>query len=200
MRYYMRYDDDIETARALCVLFYPFKNEMIDIHGKNPETLVAENSDLINTNREKFEKNQYIFDLIKEMENKPSEDYDEEEESTELETTENWQIEAHEQDYDKTRAKGTLPSDESLALVHLDELRKQIIKLNQQQRRVFDEICERINHESYDDNPFYLFLAGEAGVGKSFLVKVLIEAVKHLKIRSGQELDKVYHIITNHNS
>ena len=56
---------------------------------------MAENSDLINTNREKFEKNQYIFDLIKEMENKPSEDYDEEEESTELETTENWQIEAH---------------------------------------------------------------------------------------------------------
>lgn len=192
LRYYMRYDDDLETARALCILFLPFSSELEDIHEKNPQLLVAENSSLINANREKFEKNQYIFDLIKEMENNQTEDQEQEEDEVgrELETTENWEIEAHEEDYDKAKAKGTLPKDDTSSLVDVEELRKQIIKLNIEQRRVFDEICERVNHESFDDNPFYNFLAGEAGVGKSFLVKVLIEAIKYLKTRAGLELDK----------
>ena len=188
----MRYDDDIETARALCILFLPFRAELIDIHEKDPQALVAEHAEVINANREKFEKNQYIFDLIKEMEKNPAEDQEEDdgEEGRELETTENWEIEAHEQDYDKNKAKGTLPRDDTSALVDIEELRKLIIQLNQEQRRVFDEVCERVNHESFDENPFYNFLAGEAGVGKSFLVKVLILAVKYLKIKAGLDLRK----------
>ena len=83
-----------------------------------------------------------------------------------------------------------LPRDDTSALVDIEELRKLIIQLNQEQRRVFDEVCERVNHESFDEKPFYNFLAGEAGVGKSYLVKVLIEAIKYLKIRAGLELDK----------
>ena len=188
----MRYDDDIETARALCILFLPFRVELIDIHEKDPQALVAEHAEVINANREKFEKNQYIFDLIKEMEKNPAEDQEEDdgEEGRELETTENWEIEAHEEDYDKNKAKGTLPRDDTSALVDIEELRKLIIQLNQEQRRVFDEVCERVNHESFDENPFYNFLAGEAGVGKSFLVKVLILAVKYLKIKAGLDLRK----------
>ena len=46
--------------------------------------------------------------------------------------------------------------------------------------------CLIINKE----NPCYLFLAGEAGTGKSFLVKLLIEAVKIIKIKAGSELKK----------
>ena len=90
----MRYDDDIETARALCILFLPFRAELIDIHEKDPQALVAEHAEVINANREKFEKNQYIFDLIKEMEKNPAEDQEEDdgEEGRELETTENWEI------------------------------------------------------------------------------------------------------------
>ena len=188
----MRYDDDIETARALCILFLPFRVELIDIHEKDPQALVAEHAEVINANREKFEKNQYIFDLIKEMEKNPAEDQEEDdgEEGRELETTENWEIEAHEKDYDKNKAKGMLPRDDTSALVDIEELRKLIIQLNQEQRRVFDEVCERVNHESFDENPFYNFLAGEAGVGKSFLVKVLILAVKYLKIKAGLDLRK----------
>ena len=83
-----------------------------------------------------------------------------------------------------------LPRDDTSALVDIEELRKSIIQLNQEQRRVFDEICERVNHESFDESPFYNFLAGEAGVGKSFLVKVLILAVKYLKIKAGLDLKK----------
>ena len=36
----------------------------------------------------------------------------------------------------------------------------------------------------------YLFLAGEAGTGKSHLVQLLIEAVKIIKMKAGAELKK----------
>ena len=41
-----------------------------------------------------------------------------------------------------------------------------------------------------NERPVYLFLAGNAGTGKSFLVKILIEAVKLIKIKSGDDLKK----------
>ena len=37
-----------------------------------------------------------------------------------------------------------------------------------------------------EENPVYLFIAGNAGTGKSFLVRLLIEAVKIIK--AGDEL------------
>ena len=41
-----------------------------------------------------------------------------------------------------------------------------------------------------NEKPFYLFLTGNAGTGKSFLVKVIIEAIKFIKIKGGDELQK----------
>ena len=41
-----------------------------------------------------------------------------------------------------------------------------------------------------NEKPIYLFLAGNAGTGKSFLVQLLIEAVKVIKIKAGDDLKK----------
>ena len=41
-----------------------------------------------------------------------------------------------------------------------------------------------------NERPVYLFLAGNAGTGKSFLVNILIEAIKHIKIKAGDQLKK----------
>ena len=41
-----------------------------------------------------------------------------------------------------------------------------------------------------DERPVYLFLTGNAGTGKSFLVNVLIEAIKHIRIKPWDELSK----------
>ena len=69
-------------------------------------------------------------------------------------------------------------------------LRTNISCLNQQQRRIFDDITERMASTDLDENPVFLFLAGNAGTGKSFLVNLLIEAVKLIKIKAGDELKK----------
>ena len=45
-----------------------------------------------------------------------------------------------------------------------------------------------INPENSE--PFYLYVAGEAGTGKSFLLCLMIEFMNRLPKKSGQELDK----------
>ena len=75
-------------------------------------------------------------------------------------------------------------------ICHPDSLRNNISLLNRQQRKLFDDIAERLGCSDENEQPFYLFLTGNAGTGKSFLLKVLIEAVKHMKISPGNELKK----------
>ena len=62
--------------------------------------------------------------------------------------------------------------------------------MNVQQRKLFDDILERLTSVDENEKPFYLFLTGSAGTGKSFLVNVLIDAIKHLKVKAGNELIK----------
>ena len=72
----------------------------------------------------------------------------------------------------------------------LNLLRSNISSLNKQQRRLFDDFIERSISDDVNERPVYLFLAGNAGTGKSFLVKVMIEAVKFIKIKAGDDLKK----------
>ena len=195
LRYYLPYEDDIELARALCILFLPFRDEMGDIHDNDPLKLIAENSDLINQNRSKFEKSYMINDLIKSIERERNQKPDSEDESDsdglEIETTTRNEILAQHEEYDRQQASNYLSSVET-ADNFLDpfELRKNITLLNCEQRRIFDDIVERVCETDEEKEPFFLYIAGEAGTGKSFLVKQLIYAVREAKIKSGQDLDK----------
>ena len=74
------------------------------------------------------------------------------------------------------------------SIMIVEDIKSLVAKLNEQQRKIFDDFCERIYED--DSSPFYLYIAGEAGTGKSFLVKVMIEAMKHLKLTPGDDLKK----------
>ena len=52
--------------------------------------------------------------------------------------------------------------------------------------------------QDVNEKPVYLFLAGNAGTGKSFLVKVIIEAVKFIKIKAGDDLRKPPVVVMAH--
>ena len=56
--------------------------------------------------------------------------------------------------------------------------------LTKQQRRLFDDVIERIASSNIDEKPFYLFLSGNAGTGKSHLLRLMIDAVKLIKLGS----------------
>ena len=192
LRYFLRYENETELHRALCILFLPFRNEKKEIHLKNVTELYEENLESIETLRSYFEKHRGITEAIKDIEEKHknddkdifSDDEEDAEETTTAEELTDFENYAKSLAQNQVRkyneGKESLPDDEYLSMVN---------SLNSQQRRMFDDFVERISDPA-DGSPFYLYIGGEAGTGKSFLLKLMIEATNRLTKYSGQKLDK----------
>ena len=94
-------------------------------------------------------------------------------------------------DFDKWAKKKAVKQLESVKqytnVQDVLSLRKSIASLNKQQRKIFDDIME-----SFDETKesYFLFIGGEAGTGKSFLIRLLMEGIKHINIKAGAELNK----------
>ena len=195
LRYYLNYSNDEDLARGLLILFMPFRNEMEEIHHQDVKQLLDDSNLVITEKRKIFEKYKVMSDLIAEIHKevldedniKDSEDQDDLEE---IETTDPQNIE----DFNKwarCQASKELSSMKNLTDVSDPiKLRSSISSLNEQQRKLFDDFTERMVSSNVSDPPVFLYLAGNAGTGKSFLTNVLIEAVKSMKIKAGDELKK----------
>ena len=75
-------------------------------------------------------------------------------------------------------------------LVPADELLENLTRLNRCQRRIFMEILSLIK----SGQRFYIYISGSAGVGKSFLINIIYQAVtRYLNRQAGTDLstDKV---------
>jgi len=68
IRYFLKYDNEEEFYRALCILFLPFRNERFEIHKKNVKILYEENMQQIEKERGEFEKHRGMVEIIKEVE------------------------------------------------------------------------------------------------------------------------------------
>ena len=64
IRYFLKYENDEEYYRALCILFLPFRNEKLEIHKENVEELYNKNINIIEENRNVFEKHREMVDII----------------------------------------------------------------------------------------------------------------------------------------
>ena len=74
----------------------------------------------------------------------------------------------------RNQASKDLSNFKSLTdLCDMNKLRSNISTLNAQQRRLFDDFTERMVSTDINKQPCYLFIAGEAGTGKSHLVQLL---------------------------
>ena len=82
----------------------------------------------------------------------------------------------------------SLPKD--FGATSMLDLRKMITELNSKQRIFFDEQVERCLSDDSEAKPSRIYLAGEAGTGKSRVVKVLVAALKNMLAKSGQDLNK----------
>lgn len=74
------------------------------------------------------------------------------------------------------------------------EWTRMIISLNQQQYIVHQFIVKWamsmvLSHTSRKPEPFHIFLTGGAGVGKSFLVRTIVQTVDRLLARNNQVQD-----------
>ena len=196
LRYYLNFGNDEDLARGLLILFKPYRNEMEEIHRSDVKALLFENCDIVAEKREKFEKYQTMLDLISSIQSEIEDDIDKEdedeqiEEGVEIESTAEEDIKEFNQ-WAKDCASKDLAKFKNLTnICDIEDFRKNISSLTKEQRRLFDDFVERIVSTDIDEKPFYLFISGNAGTGKSYLVRLMIEAVKLLNIKAGVELQK----------
>ena len=64
LRYYLNYTNDEDLARGLLILFFPFRDEMKDIHTQDVKELLDTNRDSIDEKKSIFEKYKLMSDLI----------------------------------------------------------------------------------------------------------------------------------------
>ena len=168
---------------------------MAEIHQTDVKALLKENYDVVQEKRMIFEKFKVMTDLITSIQSSPDENIresssEDEDNFIDLESTDMVDIESFNK-MAKAKAMKDLSSLKSLMdMCHPDKLRSDISSLNQQQRKLFDDFSERIVSTDVNEQPFYLFLTGNAGTGKSFLLNVMIEAVKHRIVAPGDDLKK----------
>ena len=140
-----------------------------------------------------------MTDLISEIQQqneRQDQDSEEEDEDEAIETTlpeeindfEMWAKKQAMKDLSKLQDLTTIPDPENL--------KQKIATLNDQQRQCFDDICERLISEDPSEPPFYLFISGAAGTGKSHLLRTIIEAIKYLKPNEDGDLRKPAVVVT----
>ena len=194
IRYFLKYEHENEYYRALCILFLPFRDEKSDIHLKDVVSLYKENEDSIEAVRKRFEKHRAMVQAVREQEEKrvnepSSDDEDSDGEYSDEETTTAGEMKDF-QDYVKKQAQNQIRKyKEGKEEVPEDEYLSKIDSLNSQQRKIFNDYVERISNPESEE-PFYLYISGEAGTGKSFLMNLMIESTNRQPNYSGDALDK----------
>ena len=202
--------------RGMLLLFWPFRNEYEEISSKDLRLIWEE----IQTNplhkemiQSQIDFYQQHADLVSEMnsfvndEKEDDEgDYDNDDENEEnliqdVETTDEKDIQEFVKELDKEKVKET-------DFISKEALLESVRKLNTNQRKICDDIIERLISGDFQTNQFLLYIrylgnnqkyffmfiylfSGDAGTGKSFLFKTIINAAKHILRQSDDFLDQV---------
>ena len=203
VRYYLP-RSETEIKRSQLVLFHPFRDEMAEIHecpNKTIDDLYAQYKDDIELVRREFEPNrQLMLNLENAMEEYELNGDEDDSIDDELICSEEIGEKIENSEPEETTDEADLAHFISLAgrnkvkeidVTIREEVCGMIRKLNRDQRRIFDDVMERLTTYSEEESDsLNLYLSGRAGTGKSYLLRVLIEASKLMFMKSGNDLDK----------
>ena len=144
---YKRTEKDIvENATATLLLFKSFRDEYKEIHDSDMHQVLEDNFEEIRKNQEKYEKNASLFDNLDELEQMFK---DEDGENVQAENDEEIETEnvAEVMDFEEKFANNDFlqKKEETTEKISYEELKKQVQKLNQEQRRLFDDMVERFS-------------------------------------------------------
>ena len=185
LRYYLKYENDIELKRGKLILFLPFRKEMRDIHEMDIESLYEKHLGTILENQAKFEfkfEGKSMAEILTEFEENRDEILNlEDQENDFLETTTIDEMEDFAKEYDKwlkEGSKGLASIKQFTDVLRPEEHLKLVSGLNRQQRKIHDDLVERETCIDEEKAPYHVFIAGEAGTGKSYLTRVIMESFK----------------------
>ena len=198
LRYYLKYEQELELKRGKLILFLPFRKEIKEIHQKDIEALYELNLTTIIENQSKYEfkfDGKSMAEILMDLEENLNENVDLEDDMEEnfMETTTIEEMEDFEKDIKKWQqegSKGLASLKQFTDVLHVEEHRKLISGLNFQQRKIHDDLVEREISNDEDKEPFHVFIAGKAGTGKSYLTKAIMESFKLVNRKSGNDLSK----------
>ena len=171
IQYYLQKSDDYEHARGLLLLFVPFRNEEKEISEQNALKIYrnikedAERNEKLQRQISFYQPYQSLMENINDINLDEEEDSDEDSddgtqtgEHTErfAETTSEADIEKFLQDFNQEKIETT-------DLMEKTELLRLIRTLNEEQRRVLDDVVERLKNTDITANPIHLYVSGDAG-------------------------------------
>ena len=169
--------------REQCMLFLSWENEETDILLKDKQKLYFDNIKSINEIKEKYVKfeNENIIEEIelqKQNINYESSD-DEEQENIESDyailETEAPEIDIYQTMGTETHKKSSLAENFKIAnQMSFDQFEKLILSFNTDQRKYFYHVMTMIKTQ---DIPFYEFLNGQGGVGKTRLLLAFVQSI-----------------------
>ena len=182
-------------AHHLLMLFFPFRNEERDLRAdgsyanKLLDPLVLE---IVNRNKIIFEPN---ADIVEDALRTYREDlalnfnaYAQQENEHVITEIPNDDVDIEENEINNEILNDLPPASSMPTTISDDELNRRIGSLNQRQREIFDVVYtwgknyiqSSKRDRGFEIEPLYIFLTGNGGCGKSFLIKCMFEALNKL--------------------
>ena len=167
LRYYLKYESDIDMKRGKLILFMPFRHEMRDIHERDIDDLYEKNLSTILENQSKYEfkfQGKSMAEILIEFEENREDIIEGEDADPELlETTSAQDLENFQKDFEKWKdegSKGLKTLRQFVDVMDKEEHAKLISDLNSQQRKLHDDLCERDFAIEEEKEPFHVFISG----------------------------------------
>merc|ERR1712082_484438 len=158
IRYFKgKYDDDITRIRCVMLLFYPFRNEVIEVH--NNENILdkyKECKEEVEEEQRLFEPNPEFMDLLENIDKENIEEDEEQQEQLDNDFVEE-DTTKPEEVQDWMKKQGKVYDGTKIRLEDKKKLNQRINTLNVQQRKMLDELMD-----IDDDKQYFLYLYGQA--------------------------------------
>merc|ERR1712243_155901 len=131
-----------------------------------------------------FEPNPEFIDFLENIEQENIEEDEEQQEQLDNDFVEE-DTTRPEEVQDWLKKQGKIYDGTKIRLEDKKKLNKRINTLNVQQRKILDELMD-----IDDDKQYFLYLYGQAGTGKTYLLNTIIPALEFKSLKSGVDLSK----------
>ena len=170
IRYYLNKKEEYEYVRGLLLLFEPFQSEKKEISEQNVLKIYKkikedhERNESLELQLSFYQPYQSLLENISEIIDDEDDSEDEDGEiNVETEDFEKMEETTSEADIEKFLKDFNQEKIETTGLMDKEELLKLIRSLNTEQRKVLDDLVERLMYTDYKSNPIYLYISGDAG-------------------------------------
>lgn len=173
---YVRYaliKDEAKYYREQCLLFLPWRNEVLDINNKNCKELYLQNLETIQINQRKYniiaDEDLNTVRPHGNLDNESDTSSDREQHHS-VNLFEQGDIENCEHTKTNVPELNRYTSPQKLSR---EDLLNKLVRLNHKQSQIFMHILKQVKLEF----PFYIYIGGSAGVGKTELIHALFQTI-----------------------